>query len=160
MRPDKELILKLIVEKLQHDLHICSQAVEIARDTATHKDCLGSSKYETMGTEASYLAFGQGTRLLELERALAWFKQLKLSLHSEVAGLSSLIQLEDEDGNLQYLWLAADAGGLQVEYHNYSITVITNQSPLGRALLGKSTGDDISLTIAGKLRNYTVLAVY
>jgi len=73
---DKESFLQCIIEQLASDLLMLEQAVALARDTATHADCLGSSKYETMGLEASYLAQGQGTRLIEVERSLSYFKQV------------------------------------------------------------------------------------
>ncbi|MDQ6995510.1 MAG: transcription elongation factor GreAB, partial [Mariprofundaceae bacterium] len=86
---DKQSILELIIQKLEEDISISSQAVAIARDTATHQDCVGSSKYETMGLEASYLAQGQGVRLLALERSRAYFKQLTIQLSSDCIALNS-----------------------------------------------------------------------
>ncbi len=127
---DKQKILALIIDQLRTDLLISEQAVKIARDTATHVDCLGSSKYETMGLEASYLAQGQGTRLLDIERSLACFKQLTLNEPVTVIGLSSLIMLNDKQENRQLLWLAADAG------------------------------DDFEISMAGKQRYYEISAVY
>ena len=155
---NKQDILNLIINQLEADIQIAQQAVDVARDTATHKDCLGSSKYETMGTEASYLAKGQGERLLELQRALAYFKQLKAESSKSIQ-LTSLIVLEDEGGKQQNLLLAADAGGLKVSHDDQIITVITPQAPLGRALLGKQVGDDVELNIAGKLSCYEVVNI-
>ena len=160
MEIDKSEILTLIIEQLRADLATLEQAVAIARDTATHSDCLGSSKYETMGLEASYLAQGQGARLLEIERSLEYFKRLKLTESASVIGLSSLVVLDDEEGEHQLLWLAAEAGGLKIQYGNLTITVITPKSPLGRTLIGKAAGDDFEITIAGKSRDYEVSAVY
>ncbi|MDX8387405.1 MAG: GreA/GreB family elongation factor [Ghiorsea sp.] len=158
MNINKAEVLALIIAKLEADIRVSEQAVEVARDTATHKDCLGSSKYETMGTEASYLAQGQGVRLLELERALAYFKQLNLEISSTVT-LSSLLKLEDEQGKGQNLWLAADAGGLKVCLGTTMITVITNHSPLGKSLIGKQAGDTFELNITGKTTCYEILDI-
>ena len=160
MKIDKSEILTLIIEQLRADLATLELAVAIARDTATHSDCLGSSKYETMGLEASYLAQGQGTRLLEIERSLEYFKRLKLAEPFLVISLSSLVVLDDEQGERQLLWLAAEAGGLKIQYSDLTITVITPKSPLGRALIGKAAGDDFEITIAGINRCYEVLSVY
>jgi len=152
---NKENILNLIIEQLEADIKVAEQAVAVARDTATHKDCLGSSKYETMGTEASYLAQGQGVRLLELERALAYFKQLQFT-PCDTISLSTIVVLEDEQGKQKYYFLATDAGGLTVSYENESITIITPQSPLGRTLLGKQAGDEVVLNLAGKHTSYII----
>jgi len=155
---NKAAILTLIIEQLGADLAVLEQAVAMARDTATHADCLGSSKYETMGLEASYLAQGQGIRLLEVERSLTYFKGLVVE-SAAVIGLSSLVALVDEQGDLQLLWLAAQAGGLKVYDGEMTITVITPQSPLGRTLLGKEVGDAIEIDIAGEKRCYEIGAV-
>jgi len=154
----KEDIIALIICKLESDITVAEQAVAVARDTATHKDCLGSSKYETMGTEASYLAQGQGVRLLELERAFAYFKQLQFSASATIS-LSSIVVLEDEKGNHKHYFLAADAGGLTVSYKKQNITVITPQSPLGHALMGKQAGDDVALKLAGKNTSYIIVDI-
>jgi len=60
MKLQKHDVLIAIVAQLDDDLLVLERAVSVARDTATHADCLCSSKYETMGLEASYLAQGQG----------------------------------------------------------------------------------------------------
>jgi len=155
---NKQGLLNLVILQLEADIVISAQAVEMARNTATHKDCLGSSKYETMGLEASYLAQGQGTRLLELERSLAYFKQLILQA-SDVIVVGSLVFLVDEAGNEKNFWLAADAGGMKVVYQQYTITIITPKSPMGKVMLGKEAGDDFTLKLMGKDQYFEVLRV-
>jgi len=130
----------------------------MARDTATHKDCLGSSKYETMGTEASYLAKGQGERLLELRRTLAYFKQISVCSTAYIQP-TSLITLHDELGKKTTYILAAYAGGLKILYKHQYITLITPQSPLGKALIGKQTGDEIEIKHASIVRCYAIIGV-
>lgn len=155
---NKQKIINLIVAKLESDIQVAQQAVDVARDTATHKDCLGSSKYETMGTEASYLAKGQGERLLKLQRAAAYFKQVIPTAQQTIV-LSSLITLEDESGQIQYFWLDSDAGGLKVVHEKRSITIITPQAPLGKTLVGKEAGDVIEIKAANKTTEYEVVGV-
>ncbi|MDQ6986681.1 MAG: GreA/GreB family elongation factor [Mariprofundaceae bacterium] len=157
--PDKRKIIAAIIHQLETDISIAEQAVKTAHDTATHKDCLGSSKYETMGTEASYLAQGQGLRLLEIKRALAYFKQLTLPQPATRIALCSLVTLHDKLGQQQNLWLAADAGGLKIQLEKTSVTVITAKSPLGCALLGKEAGDDVEIRIAAKQHCYEITDV-
>jgi len=160
MNIGKSEILALIIGQLRRDLASLEQAVAIARDTATHSDCLGSSKYETMGLEASYLAQGQGTRLLEIERGLEYYKRLTLPEPSSVVRLSSLVVLDDDEGNRQLLWLASEAGGLNVQYNDTTVTVITPRSPLGRSLIGKAVGDEFEINISGTTRSYELSLLY
>ena len=158
MNIGKSEILALIIGQLRRDLASLEQA--IARDTATHSDCLGSSKYETMGLEASYLAQGQGTRLLEIERGLEYYKRLTLPEPSSVVRLSSLVVLDDDEGNRQLLWLASEAGGLKVQCNDLIITVITPRSPLGKVLIGKGEGESFEINIAGTSRSYELSSLY
>ncbi|MDQ6998881.1 MAG: GreA/GreB family elongation factor [Mariprofundus sp.] len=157
---DKQSFLQCIIEQLASDLLMLEQAVALARDTATHADCLGSSKYETMGLEASYLAQGQGTRLIEVEHSLSYFKQIIVNACTTEVVLSSMLLLADEQDHQQLLWIAAEAGGLKVQCGEIEITVITPRSPLGRALMRKSAGDEVVVHIAGRTRHYEVVDVY
>ncbi len=160
---DKAAVLAAIIAQLRSDLAALEQAVALARDTATHADCLGSSKYETMGVEASYLAQGQGVRLLEIERALESFRRLQKdsdAQQGESVAPGSLLALDDEHGARQWFWLAHEAGGLQVSHHGCTVMVITPASPLGRSVIGKGCGDPCEPVIAGKARLYQVSACY
>ena len=155
---NKQDIIDLIIIQLQADIQITQQAVLLARDTATHKYCLGSSKYETMSTEASYLAKGQGERLLELQRALAYFKEANIEPKDSIQPIS-FIRLQDEQGKAQLYLLASDAGGLKLSNCKKNIIVITHQSPLGKALMGKQAGDDWELKITNKTVCYEIISV-
>jgi len=154
----KQEVLKLIIKHLEEDIAISAQAVAMARDTATHNDCLGSSKYETMGLEASYLAQGQGTRLLELERSLAYFKQINL-VHASSIMLNSYIELKSDDDKVSYFWLSADEGGLKISYNKKNITIITPKSPLGSQLMGKNIDDVCELRIANQHHHYEIITI-
>jgi len=159
MQLDKRLILTRIIEQLSDDLKSTEQAVAVARDTATHPDALGSSRYETAGLEASYLAQGQGMRLLEIERALGYFSRLEFPASKGSVAICSLVELHDESGAVQYLWLAPEAGGLKVEQAGRSITVVTPKSPLGAALIGRESGEVVEVHIGGCERSYAIEAI-
>lgn len=156
---NKQHILRLIIQQLTADLKISEQAVKVARDTATHSDCLGSSKYETMGVEASYLAQGQGIRLLEIERSLRYFQQLELPQSMTRIAMPALITLCDDNAIEQHLWLSADGAGMTIACEQDNITLITPRSPLGRALIGQEVGDFIEISVANRQRGFEVMAL-
>lgn len=133
----------------------------MARDAATHSENQARSKYETMATEASYLAQGQGRRLLEIQKALEYF-MLKININqtsAERVGLNSLCLLEEDEGENFYVWVAEHAGGLRVQVSGEEIKVITPSSPLGQQLLKASLQDEISLTIRGTEQHYRVHSI-
>lgn len=121
-------------------------AADEARATATNKENVAENKYDTLGLEAAYLAHGQSKRCLQLERDLAAFVSLKENLteHSE-ARLGSLVEVEQPDGEVRYLFIGPGCGGLQIDGEDETATVITPASPLGSALIGAASGDDVIL---------------
>ena len=158
---NKSAVHQAIVQKLQQDLDLLARAVEMARDAATHSENQARSKYETMATEASYLAQGQGRRLLEIQKALEYFLLNRNSIQTstERVGLNSLCLLENEDGENFYVWVAEYAGGLRVLAGGEEIKVITPSSPLGQQLLKASLQDEIRLTIRGAEQVYRVNSI-
>lgn len=57
------------------------------------------------------------------------------------------------------MFVGPDAGGLKVKNGGAECTVITPESPLGRALLGRVCDDEIQVDQGGSIRTYTVIAL-
>jgi transcription elongation GreA/GreB family factor len=70
-------------------------------------------------------------------------------------GVSALVTIEDERGQ-QHVLVAMHGGG---ETLAGGVRVVTIQSPLGRALVGKCEGDEIELVQAGRTRSLAVVTV-
>ena len=70
--------------------------------------------------------------------------------------LGALVESE-EDGESRAFFVAPHGGGTALG--SGTVQVITPQSPLGRALIGKRLGDDCEITIAGKVRQLELLKV-
>jgi hypothetical protein len=70
---------------------------------------------------------------------------------------SSLVEL-DLAGTRAFYFIAPQGGGLITRVGGKPVQVITPQSPLGEALLGKRTGDTVEVEIRGGVRRYTVVA--
>lgn len=159
---NKHDLQQLIVAALERDLAIAQRAAQTAYETATHEENIAENKYDTLGLEASYLATGQARRMAEIAQALARLRDLPVTLHDPGRGLQvgDYIELEDPKGHTRALFLAPDGAGLVVQAQGLAVTVITPHAPLGRALLGKLEGEEISLDVAGKAQHYCITAVY
>lgn len=171
---DKSPIITAILVQLQQQLATALQAAETATATATHKETVAENKYDTFGLEASYLAQGQKQRVFQLEQDLQQFQRLlaqqqrlllkpspKTEVHGDkVVSLNSLVEIESDDGSSRWLLLAAAAGGLQLPLpaeiqkqlnispeYSAGLMLITPQSPLAQALLGKNLDDEAILNI-------------
>lgn len=62
-----------------------------------------------------------------------------------------------EDGRRSTLFLAPAGGGTYLA--GRTVQVVTPRSPLGQALLGKRTGDEVEVSLAGKTRTLEIVDV-
>jgi transcription elongation GreA/GreB family factor len=93
----------------------------------------------------------------ELEAAIGDVTALALrtfAAKSPIA-LSALVTVE-EDGGEHRFWLAPAGGGSVLAGE---IQVVTPNSPLGQAFLGKRLDDEVELRLPGKLRSFVVTAI-
>lgn len=58
-----------------------------------------------------------------------------------------------------YCFVAPQGGGLVTRVDGQPVQVVTPQSPLGEALLGKKVGDVVKVDVRGATREYRVLSV-
>jgi transcription elongation GreA/GreB family factor len=157
----KENLLQSIIEALTADLATLMAAAKRAHAAATHEECLPDNKYDTTALEASYVAQGQANRAAEIRRALECYRALILRHFDDEAPirLTALVTLEAEDGRCMRVFVGPDAGGLKVGDGETECIVITPESPLGRALLGRVCDDEIDVGQGGNCKAYTVVGV-
>ncbi|MEX2044226.1 MAG: transcription elongation factor [Opitutus sp.] len=131
-----------ILQKLREELALQASAAELAHEEATSEESRARSKYDTHSQEAAYLAQGQAKLVAEIKDSLHVFETLPLPGPSDDATvtLGALVELES-DGHRAWYFLGPRSGGLEVAVDGREILVLTTQSPLGHALVGKRTGE-------------------
>lgn len=147
--PTREAVLRAISAALRETVSVLDASAGIARDEATNDETRQEGKYDTRAIEASYLAGAQSKRADEARTALGRYAALPASpppTHT-VAG-PALVTLVDDEQRAHHYFLGPGAGGLRVRVDGVDVLVITPDSPLGRALLGASEGDEV--TVAGR----------
>jgi len=155
---DKTALIQLIIADLQFAIRTALAAADEARATATNKENKAENRYDTLGLEAAYLAHGQSDRVIQLNLALVAFQNLDTGPDNHIeAKTGSLVSLRDEVGTQRAVFIGPAAGGQLVNFEGTKITIVTQQSPLGRALLGASCGDEVAPEIAGKVIIYTLI---
>lgn len=158
---NKTTLHQQLIACLEDDLQRAQQAAQTAYETATHEENIAENKYDTLGLEASYLATGQARRAAAIRQTLAHCKQLVLRDFDPLRGivLGALVELSDEQGGVQRLFLAPEGAAMKVLHEDKSVQVIGPQSPLGQALLGKQVGDEISLHLPSGMQLLEILSV-
>jgi transcription elongation GreA/GreB family factor len=158
---DKFLLQQQVLRRLAEDLLQAEQAVRSAHETATHEENIAENKYDTLGLEASYLATGQVRRAEAIRKALADWRQFRPRPYDVGQGiqLGALVCLIDSDAKQQHLFLGPDGGSMKLVSGTEFVQVISSLAPLGRALLGKCEGDEVSIQVAPNRQQFEVLRV-
>lgn len=157
---DKARLRQAIVEKLRTELDNQTRAAQLARDEATHEESRPENKYDTHSQEAAYLAEGQARLAAELQESIALYQSLDLPAFSasQPAAIGALITLETA-GRRQRYFLGPRNGGLEIACDGVELLVITPQSPLGRLLVGRRSGDVVAARPEARATNHRILAV-
>ena len=104
---------------------------------------------------------GQRIRASKARQALASveaFKPKPLSRRSTVR-LGAIVEIEQEDTHLgRTLFLAPAGAGLELTGPGGDgfLSVITPNSPIGRATLGQRVGDNFDITVNGETRSWEI----
>jgi transcription elongation GreA/GreB family factor len=158
----KQQLVKVIIDYLQHELTQAKAAANSAYFAAVDKQSVAETQYDTLAIEASYLAEGQSKRVLEYQQALTTYQALTLPLvdKNSVVSIGCLVLLAKDLANKHWFFIGPDAGGFRYKLANQQFTVITSQSPMAKALLGKGLGDDIEIILGSKKLTDEIIAIY
>jgi len=158
---DKAKLHQTIITALNVVLDTTKKAALQAHEAATNGETVAENKYDTFGLEASYLAAGQSRRVTECEENLKIFKLLEVqdSKPESLIRPGALIELEDAQSNLKYVFLSPVSGGLKVNFNQLEVTLVTPSAPLGCALMGQVVGDDITVLMGHEKQKYVVLKI-
>jgi len=146
-----------LLRELEATLATARAAHASAIEGSTHEEARAENDKDTRGLEQSYLARGQAQRVAELEAAVGDVTALALrtfTAQSPIA-MSALVTV-DEDGDAKQFFIAPAGGGTIVD----GVQVVTPNSPLGRALLGKRVDDEVELQLPGAYRTFVITTVF
>lgn len=145
---------------LTAELATLATSARTAREAATHADSRPENKYDTRGLEASYLAGAQAARVATLSSQLQVLKSLDVKPLPPNSGVAAtaLVELAHGDQTSVYFVLAVGAGQ-RLTLGEACVQVVTPQSMLGRALLGRRAGDTVTVEMPQGPRDYEILSV-
>lgn len=153
---NKRKLLDLVIKEVELRYEALAKSALEAKDAATNEESKAENKYDTRGLEASYLAGAQAERSEKLKESLFYLQKITdedlVNKNKEVK-LLSIVKLADEDNSERYLFITPAQGGIKVKMNQTDIQTITLSSPIGKLLLSKKLGDEVSLK-QGKLEKY------
>ncbi len=156
---DKFLLQQQVLERLAEDLLQAEQAARVAHETATHEENIAENKYDTLGLEAAYLATGQARRAEAIRQVMSSWRQFRPGAYDASKGiqLGALVCLVDAHDRQQLLFLGPAGGSMVLASGDQVVQVISSEAPLGRAMLGKCEGDDVSMQVSSTRQQFEVL---
>jgi hypothetical protein len=128
----KDAVIAALLADLRAELARLEQINRMAVDEATSAESKAENKYDTRATEASYLAAGQGQRVLAMQRLVNFLEG------------PAAVDLYELEGGRWFL-LAPDGGGRRVRVGEADVVVVTADSPVGAVLANASEGDAVRI---------------
>ena len=158
--PDKQRVRDALVHALSETVLQAAEQARTTREGATHAEAKPENDKDTRALEQSYLARGQAMRVEELANQAHMLRFMDLPQFSDDDEISAgaLVLLEGDDGE-RLLFLAPHGGGIELAVDGVTVFVVTATSPMGKAVLGKSVGDDVVLKVRSTQRNYEISRV-
>ncbi|HCM46439.1 MAG TPA: hypothetical protein DIS98_02640 [Colwellia sp.] len=155
--PNKKKIIEIVITELSKEYQQAIDAANDAHAAAVDDQSVAETQYDTLAIEASYLAEGQSKRVIEFKHAIDAYKALSIiefNCDSYIA-LGALVQLSADLKANHWFFIGPAAGGFRCQLDEINITVISPQSPMGTALIGKQQDDDIEIILGNnKLTDY------
>jgi transcription elongation GreA/GreB family factor len=157
-RHDKHALHRTLLAELEGTLSRMETSANETRRGAVHEESRAENDKDTRGLEASYLARGQAQRVADLKHEVEKVRRMEVRSFSEddPIALGALVTLERDDAMHRTVFLAPAGGGVVLQAEP-PIHVVTTETPLGRAILGKHLDDEVTLRIAYETRTFVVV---
>lgn len=125
-----------------------AKVAQYLHDAKESGDVIDNAAYEEAKNEQARL---EG-KIIELEQLLASAKVIT-KVQADVVSLGSLVHLQNNDGQ-EYRYSIVGAYEAKP-----SQGLISNESPVGKALLGHKMNDLIMVSTPGGVKEYTILSI-
>jgi transcription elongation GreA/GreB family factor len=162
---DKQALLEQLMTRLREQLRVSQRASkdaqQAARDVATAQEKVADARESI---EYGALATGHAKRLNQLGEELAALERVRLPPATRRApvGIGSIVEIEDEETQEGRTFFVLPVGAgqeLTGPGGDGLLTVVTPQSPIGRAVVGRLQGDSIQVTTQGEPRDWNITFV-
>ena len=155
---NKRTLVTQIISSLTELLAIAKEGAENAHAGAINEQSVAETQYDTLGLESAYLAEGLGRRVVMYQQEILAYQQLVLREfdHDTPIRIGAYIVISNDEGNERHLFFGPCSGGLTIVHNHNKLSVITAESPLGRALLDKQSDDEATLTVAGQPQRWYI----
>jgi len=146
---NKKTLIDKVINELSTKLEQSIQSANEAHAAAVDDQSIAETQYDTLAIEASYLAEGQSRQVKKYQEAIKSYQALTCRTFNQDSSITitALVQLSNDEAQQHWFFIGPDAGGFRCQLNQHNITVITPNSPMGKAIIGKQQDDDIEVII-------------
>jgi hypothetical protein len=165
---EKKALFDALVVQVEAQLSALIRRQQDTAAGATHEESRSEHAKDTRATEQSYLARGLAERVEESRRTVAALKHLPLLRFEAGDPIATTalvtLEIETETGTgttkTERWFVVPGAGGIELDGTESGQTrTVTPVSPLGKSLLGLSSGDEGEVRTPGGRRAFEVTEV-
>lgn len=159
---DKSRLLEEMIGRVEEALRRMEAGYATARQATLDSPHVMKSKREVAGIEASYLANAFAGNIEERQHDLRVLRGLRLPESPSRVALGCVVGIGPSGGPVEHLYfLLPVCGGMEIPLQDggRAVRIVTPGTPVARALLGKSLGEEVALrTASGQTGCVTFLA--
>ena len=138
---DRKIIVEMFIKTLEKNIASSQAGMDMQKDYLADQPGPMQSRYDSALVEGQWQMSEMKKKHDDMLRALSMMKDAA-DVHTETIGNGSIVILNQNGSHNGYFLLdAKGAAGASVMHEGRKYTVITPQSPLGKALNGKKSGD-------------------
>jgi transcription elongation GreA/GreB family factor len=160
---DKQELLSQVMSKLETGLKLAQRTALDSRDAAANLATAQEKKDDSRtGLEFGALATGHEQRARKFAEELEQLQRVRLRPFGkrDAVDMGAVVEVEDGEEGRTFFVLPVGAGTeLTGPGGDGLLTVVSAASPMGRAVIGKRSGDAVEVTVQGELREWTITYV-
>jgi transcription elongation GreA/GreB family factor len=147
---NKAELLQGIIGQVEETLRRMGSGYAAAKQATLDSPHVMKSKREVTGIEASYLANGLAQNIQEREHELRTLRDVRLPESPLRIGVGCVVGVGPQEGRVEHLYfLLPVCGGMEIplEDGGRTVRILTPGAPVAKALLGKRSGEDVTLPL-------------
>jgi hypothetical protein len=148
MTVDKVRLLHAAMAQIEDGLRRLGSGYAVAKQATLDSPHVMKSKREVTGIEASYLANALAGNIEERQFWLRTLRGLRMPRAPQRAALGCVVGIgRPEQAVQRFYFILPVCGGIEIplEDGGPTVRVVTPETPVARALIGKSVGDEVVL---------------
>jgi transcription elongation GreA/GreB family factor len=145
---DKAKLLYEAIAQVEETLRRLGSGFEVAKQATLDSPHVMKSKREVAGIVASYLANALAGNIQERELWLRTLRLCHLPHAPQRAALGCVVGIGRSEGAIEHLYFILPVcGGMEIPLADgiRTVRIVTPETPVAKALIGKSMGDEVEL---------------